>query len=277
MRMQSKDTVTGFQGNHGKRSKDIVRINHSSSFLGTQRARIFASHFKLYLKMRFLGFICVFFSMIAGGCNGKSGGVVDKTLPPVRPETPKRILFVHNLFANTELNQMLLIADELRARGHYCKFLMVNQVEKKVRDKGFDFRGMDDKLDGGKFAEILGKLSVSKKWYEYVGGFGEFATTMAKGYETALLDIRDELVSNNNTKKQYDLVYTSMFSDMAVDLASHYNIPFVIHYACTMGAIFDYHDSVGAPDAFLVRRQNVHSRRAGEGSGNISAFTHSLH
>lgn len=61
--------------------------------------------------------------------------VSTKGAPAIQP-SPKKILFPCQLYANTEVNIMLEIAEELRDRGHECTFLLIEAFQEKIESRG---------------------------------------------------------------------------------------------------------------------------------------------
>lgn len=69
--------------------------------------------------MKVLLCFCLFAGLALAGGSAK----VIKEPPAVVPTSPKRALFFIPVDAGTELSQMLMIADELVARGHTTEFI----------------------------------------------------------------------------------------------------------------------------------------------------------
>mmetsp|Transcript_23259 Transcript_23259/g.28631 ORF Transcript_23259/g.28631 Transcript_23259/m.28631 type:complete len:287 (+) Transcript_23259:157-1017(+) len=170
-------------------------------------------------------------------------------MPPVKPG-PKRVLFASKFYTNTEINQMLEVAEELKIRGHKCSFVCLEEFQKKVTKRGFEFHGIQDPLkkpgQSHKFISAVEKMQLASTWFSYIRAFFDVVDVTSDLYEPALIVLNNVI----DTEKP-DLIYASMFDDVAIDLAVYHDIPLVVNYAAPLGSMFDYEDLAAAPDGFL--------------------------
>ena len=175
-----------------------------------------------------------------------------RTLPSVKLDRPGRVLFVAHFLTNTEVNQMLEMADELKTMGHESTFIVAATYSDNVRRRGYE---PIETLDLNAKPELRAQWRASMElgitaptWWEYFHRtFNDVFETNAQMYEPALIVIKDYL--ENNSKP--DVMVASMFSDMAMDLAVKHDIPLAVNFACPLGGFFDYEANPTAPDPLL--------------------------
>jgi len=177
---------------------------------------------------------------------------VHKPLPPLSPTTSKTILFVAHFFVSTDVNHMLLMADELRARGHNCQFIVMEPYVERVEQMGFQAIATPNVLQGAGLETIQRAFSYTSRessWlayvYKYVCGVAPLA---AQYYEPAMNIVEDYLHEHGKP----DLIIASKASEPAIDVAWHHDIPLSVLYTMPLGGMVNaYEDVVAAPDANL--------------------------
>ena len=188
-----------------------------------------------------------------------------KALPIITP-TSKTILFVAHFFVSTDVNHMLLMATELRNRGHICHFIVMEPYVKRVEAAGFLAIPTPNVLQGAGLATIQRAFSYASHetgWltyiYKYIYGIAPLA---AQYYEPCLRIVQDYLQdplqvassSNNNSiaHGRPDLLVSSKASEAAIDVAWHYQIPLSVLFTMPLGGMVNsYEDTIAAPDANL--------------------------
>jgi hypothetical protein len=170
-----------------------------------------------------------------------------KGAPAIQP-SPEKILFPCQLYANTEVNIMLEIAEELRDRGHECTFLLIDAFQEKIESRGFKFIGFPDPLAAANvdFVGILHELLAQDNWKSYTDHFYKLPEALGHGYEPALKVLQEQL-----DQETPDVIVASMFADYAFDLAKHRYIPLAVVYACALGNLYFYEVDSATPDSFL--------------------------
>ena len=205
--------------------------------------------------------ICLSTALLFGTTDaGNNTNVVTKTRPSLTPE-PKTVLFVAHFLVNTEVNQMLQVADKLQARGHQVEFIVNDLYRPKVEKAGFAVvdttpNPFADPQAKAASQAAFGKALTATTWNSYVADFfPEVMAGSAASFEPCLVTVQNYF----NKTKTPDVMVSSMFSDCAVDVAKKYDIPTGIMFASPLGHLFGYEDHVAAPDSFLWSSVAQHS------------------
>jgi UDP-glucoronosyl and UDP-glucosyl transferase len=174
---------------------------------------------------------------------------------PTVPEGPKTALFVAHFLVNTEITQMLDMADELTKLGHKSEFIVSTMYADNVIKRGYpvvaetpDMSKLEPWWTNWK-VENMAKGIPARDYNEYfqrtiVQAFG----ASAELYEPSLVIIKDHLEARTALP---DVMVASMFSDMAFDLSRYYDIPLAVNHAVPLGSLFDYEDKPAVPSGFL--------------------------
>ena len=175
-----------------------------------------------------------------------------RQLPSIVPDRPGKVLFVAHFLTNTEVNQMLEMADELKTMGHSSTFIVAATYAKTVRKKGYELIETPDLNQDpellGMWRDSVGKGITAPTWLEYFHRtFNDIFGITAKMYEPSLVIVKDYIDKNGKP----DVIVASMFSDMAMDVAVKNDIPLAINFACPLGGFFDYEATSAAPDPLL--------------------------
>jgi len=174
-----------------------------------------------------------------------------KPPPDIKPQS-KTILFVAHFFVSTDVNHMLLMAQELRARGHVCRFVVMESYVKRVAAQGFEAMATPNVLEGAGLATIQRAFRFTSRqthWltyiYKYIGGIAPLA---AKYYEPSMNIVEQYLAAHGKP----DLLVASKASESAIDVAWHNRIPLSVVFTMPLGGMLNYYeDTVAAPDANL--------------------------
>ena len=157
----------------------------------------------------------------------------------------RRALFVNYLPANTELNQMMVIGEELASRGHDVEFLVIDNYKDRVEKNGFQVVKTFQNVDGEKLAEAARAATESKEMDHYIN---KFFPSMVGGffavYESSLLTLQSYIEKTGRP----DVIVASMFGESTIDYAATHDIPLAIVYATSLGSIGGLEDQVAAPD-----------------------------
>ena len=181
-----------------------------------------------------------------------------KTRPSHAPE-PKKVLFVAHFLVNTEVNQMLLVAEKLRERGHQVEFIVNELYQGKVQAQGFQVvdttpNPMENPVSKANTKKAMDIALQSNSWSSYVGKFfPKIMAESASNFEPCLVTVQKHVSSNRP-----DVMVASMFSDCAIDVAKAHDVPTGIIYATPLGSLFGYEDHVAAPDALLWSSLDEH-------------------
>ena len=124
-----------------------------------------------------------------------------RPIPSVELDRPGRVLFVAHFLTNTEVNQMLEMADELKNMGHESTFIVAATFADNVRRRGYE---TIETLDLNAKPELRAQWRASMElgitaptWYEYFHRtFNDVFETNAEMYEPALIIIKDYLENN---------------------------------------------------------------------------------
>ncbi|CAB9527665.1 UDP-glucuronosyltransferase [Seminavis robusta] len=174
-----------------------------------------------------------------------------KPLPPLKPSA-KKVLFVAHFFVSTDVNHMLLMAEELRDRGHECHFIVMEPYVKRVEKAGFTATGTPNVLQGAGLDTIQRAFSYAShetSWftyvYKYIYGIAPLA---AEYYEPSMTIVEQYLAKHGKP----DLMVASKASECAIDVAWHEGIPLSVLFTMPLGGMLNaYEDVVAAPDANL--------------------------
>lgn len=174
-----------------------------------------------------------------------------KPLPPLSP-SPKTVLFVAHFMVSTDVNQMLLMASELRNRGHHCHFIVMEPYVKSVVKAGFTATPTPNVFQGAGLETVRRAFSYAShetSWltyiYKYICGIAPLA---AEYYEPSMIIVEDWVAANGKP----DLMICSKASESAIDVAWHNNIPISVLFTMPLGGMINqYEDVIAAPDANL--------------------------
>lgn len=195
---------------------------------------------------------------LSGLSDGAASWPTSKPLPPLSP-SPKTVLFVAHFFVSTDVNHMLLMADELRSRGHNCHFIVMEPYVKRVNEAGFSATPTPNVLQGAGLDTIQRAFSYAShetSWfvyiYKYIYGIAPLA---AEYYEPAVIVVEDWIAENGSP----DLIICSKASESAIDVAWHKQIPLSVLFTMPLGGMINqYEDVIAAPDSNMwgsVRQQ----------------------
>lgn len=176
--------------------------------------------------------------------------------PPIHP-SPQKVLFAAQLYASTEVNNMLEIADVLRARGHKSEFFVIPEFQERIQARGHKYDKFPNPFSGeiaSEFFDGIHAIRKSKDWYTYMTNFGSVVKATAMVYEDSLVALKERI-----EKDKPDVIFASMFADYAIDLATLYDIPLAIVYAVPLGNLAFYEDHPSSPDSFLWDRVGDHT------------------
>ena len=181
-----------------------------------------------------------------------------RELPIITPGS-KTILFVAHFFVSTDVNHMLLMATELRARGHTCHFIVMEPYVKRVEAAGFLAIPTPNVLQGAGLATIQRAFSYASHetgWltyiYKYIYGIAPLAAQYYEPCLTIVQDYLQEAGSNSIAHGKPDLLVSSKASEAAIDVAWHYQIPLSVLFTMPLGGMVNaYEDTIAAPDANL--------------------------
>jgi UDP:flavonoid glycosyltransferase YjiC (YdhE family) len=158
---------------------------------------------------------------------------------------PGTALFVNHVPGATEVNQMMMIADELVSRGHKAEFLVVEAYKKRVEKRGQKVVATFQSLDPDRTAQVFKIATQGDTFGSYVGEFYPAVINFYSDYYEPALQV---LIKHLEEKGKPDCLISSMFSEMAIDASVHYDIPLSILYATPLGSLAGYEDHVAAPD-----------------------------
>ena len=186
--------------------------------------------------------------------------------PPLRP-SPKRILFVAHFFVSTDINHMLLMAQELRDRGHECHFIVMEPYVRRVRKAGFTtVLTTPNILQGEDFALLQNAFQYSSHeshWFTYIRKYVYSLVPIAVKYYEPSVDVTLDYLHQFGTP---DLMVCSKASEGPIDVAWHYKIPMSVLFTMPLGGMVNqYEDVIAAPDANMwgsVKDQSSMIQRA---------------
>lgn len=185
--------------------------------------------------------------------------VLTKARPSLQPES-KKALFVAHFDTNTEVNQMLPVAEKLKERGHDVEFIVNIAFQDKVERAGHKVvktipHLLEDPSKKEAYVAVLREVATMKSWYTYMTDFFPALIKLsAATYEPCLIATKDYVGQNRP-----DVLVSSMFSDCAIDVAKYYDIPTGVIYAAPLGGLFGYEDHAAAPDSVLWEAFDQHA------------------
>lgn len=176
---------------------------------------------------------------------------VSKALPPLNPGR-KTILFVAHFFVSTDVNHMLLMAEELRIRGHDCYFIVMEPYVKRVEKAGFKALGTPNILQGEDFESIKRAFRYTSRethWFTYIRKYVYSLVPIAVKYWEPSVEAVLEWMKEHGRP---DLMVCSKASEGPIDVAWHYDIPMSLLFTMPLGGMVNnYEDVIAAPDANL--------------------------
>lgn len=174
-----------------------------------------------------------------------------REIPSTVPTSPGTALFVAHFLVNTEINQMLDMADELSALGHESQFVVSTMYADNVRKRGYpvvaetpDMSKMEPWWSNWQ-NDNMAQGIPARSWSEYFRRSIKNAfQASSELYEPSLVILKDHLEAR---PKLPDVIVASFFSDMAFDLARYHDIPLAVSNASPLGSIFNYEDVPACP------------------------------